>query len=454
MKVSKQIIIASALLAASFFTCRGENRMSLKECMEYAISNSTKIRIQQADNDDARIARRDAILSAFTPTIEGGISAYSNFGRSVDPETNTYISTTSFNNGYSLSAGINLFNGFQAVNNMKISKTAVMMGVERQKQLQDEICLATMEAYYNVAYYSELERIIQSQVETAQSALRRAEKEEELGRKGHADVVQVAADLADREYQLISTQNKLADAYITLKDIMFFPIDAELRIELDQVEKWENLVSAVFGENSATIVEQAQSTLPSAIIARGAMDNARVELSTAKWKLAPRLSLYGGWSTSYYSYPGTAGYVPDSFSMQFRNNGGEYVQLSLSIPIFDRLSRHSNIVRKKNAYARASAQYDQTMQQIEAEVLRAVADRNGASAAYLQSQKRAAVQKEAFALNQKKYEQGIISPIEYQTSSNNLLNAQAEKLNALLSYLIKRSVVEYYQGVSYIHQEF
>lgn len=94
------------------------------------------------------------------------------------------------------------------------------------------------------------------------------------------------------------------------------------------------------------------------------------------------------------------------------------------------------------------------MQQIEAEVLRAVADRNGASAAYLQSQKRAAVQKEAFALNQKKYEQGIISPIEYQTSSNNLLNAQAEKLNALLSYLIKRSVVEYYQGVSYIHQEF
>jgi outer membrane protein TolC len=94
------------------------------------------------------------------------------------------------------------------------------------------------------------------------------------------------------------------------------------------------------------------------------------------------------------------------------------------------------------------------MQQIEAEVLRAVADRNGASAAYVQSHKRAAVQKEAFALNQKKFEQGIISPIEYQTSSNNLLNAQAEKLNALLQFLIKKSVVAYYQGVSYIQQEF
>lgn len=454
MKVSKIIIIASALLAASFLTVCGQNRMSLKECMEYAISNSTKIRIQQADNDDARVSRREAIMQAFTPTVEGSVYAYSNFGRSVDPETNTYISTTSFNNSYSLSAGIQLFNGFQAVNNIKISRTAVMMGVEKEKQLEDEICLATMEAYYNVAYYSELERILLSQVETAKGALRRAQREEELGRKGHADVVQMAADLSDREYQLINTQNRLADAYITLKDIMFFPIDEQLMIDLQEVEKWESLVGIVSGEEPADIVAQAKQALPCAIIAQGTMDNARLDLSTARWRVAPRLSLYGGWSTSYYSYPGMSGYVPAPFATQFKNNGGEYVQLSLSIPIFDQLSRHSNIQRKKNAYARASAQYDQTMQQIEAEVLRAVADRNGASAAYAQSYKRAAVQKEAFALNQKKFEQGLISPIEYQTSSNNLLNAQAEKLNALLQFLIKKSVVAYYQGVSYIQQEF
>lgn len=454
MKVNKQIIMVAALLVTSVFTSDGENKMSLKECMEYAISNSTKIRIQQADNDDARIARRDAILAVFTPSVYGGVDAYLGFGRSLDPETNTYVSTTTFNNGYSVSAGIDLFNGFQAVNNMKISRTAVMMGVEKEKQLEDEICLATMQAYYNVAYYSELEKILQGQVETAQCGLKRVEREEELGRKGHADVVQMAADLADREYQLINTRNKLKDAYITLKDIMFFPIGENLQIDLQEVEKWENIVTGAISEEVGSIVEQAKESLPSAIIARGAMSNAKLDLSTARWKVAPRLSLNGGWSTSYYSYPGTAGYVPHRFPTQFRNNSGEYVSLSLSIPIFDRLSRHSNIVRKKNAYARATAQFDQTMQQIEAEVLRAVADRNGASVAYMQSQKRASAQKEAFLLNQKKYEQGLISSIEYQTSSNNLLNAQAEKLNALLSFLIKKSVVSYYQGISYIYQEY
>ena len=41
--------------------------MTLKDCMEYATSNSTKLRIQQATNDDNQVARRDAILAAFTP---------------------------------------------------------------------------------------------------------------------------------------------------------------------------------------------------------------------------------------------------------------------------------------------------------------------------------------------------------------------------------------------------
>ena len=37
-------------------------KMTLKDCMEYAISNSTKIRIQQAAVGDAQIDRRDANL--------------------------------------------------------------------------------------------------------------------------------------------------------------------------------------------------------------------------------------------------------------------------------------------------------------------------------------------------------------------------------------------------------
>ena len=93
-----------------------------------------------------------------------------------------------------------------------------------------------------------------------------------------------------------------------------------------------------------------------------------------------------------------------------------------------------------------------TLQTVEAEVRRAIADRDGSTDALRQAATRAELQEEAFELNTKSFEQGLISSIEYQTASNNYLNALAEQLNARLQYFIKNSVVNYYGGTSYILQ--
>ena len=425
--------------------------MTLKECMEYAISNSTKVRIQQAANDDARLARRDAIFDAFTPEISGSGSAYYNFGRAVDPKTNTYVTTTSFHNSYGVSAGITLFNGFKAVNNLRISKTSIALGNSQEDQIEADICLATMEAYCNVLYYSQLADIYKSQVEVAEESLAKARRQEELGQKGHADVVEMDSNLADKQYQLVEANNKLNDARITLEDVMFWSEPQELVIDT-------TLPATIAGERVLTdslamedMVDFARTNNPAARVARFNLMNAKRELNTARWQLLPSLSAYAGWSTTYFTYPGS-GTASDPFRTQFKNNGGEYVQLSLNIPIFSGLQRHSNIARKKNAVAKASAEYDQKMRDISAEVRRAVQDRDGASAAYILAQRKSDVQEEAYSLNMKKLEQGLISPIEFQTASNNYLEANAQRLNSLLTYFIKRSVVNYYNGVDYIDQ--
>lgn len=437
------------LFLGALTTVKAQDTMNLKECMRYAVEHSTKMRIQQADNRDAQIDRRNAILNAFTPEINGNTYAYYNFGRSIDPETNTYSLTTSFHNGYSLSAGIVLFNGFQAVNNLKITRTAQEMGFTKKQQLEDQICLATMEAYCNVLYYTELEEALQGQVATAEKSLQLALRQEELGQKSHADVVQMQSDLAERQYQLTTCRNNLNNAIITLKDVMFWPIEEPLKID-GSIAQQSLLVTAPV--DAQIMVAQAQHTMPSVLLAEGTMKNAQLALKTAKWQLLPSLALYGGWSSSYFTYPGRTDYVPTPYFDQIKNNRGEYVQLSLNIPIYDRLSSHSNIAKRKNAYDRAQADYDQALRDVEAEVLRAVADRDGAADALKQAETRAALQEEAFSLNGKRFEQGLISSIEYQTASNNYLNALAEQLNARLQYFIKNSVVNYYKGIPYLEQ--
>ena len=133
-------------------------------------------------------------------------------------------------------------------------------------------------------------------------------------------------------------------------------------------------------------------------------------------------------------------------------NGGEYVQLSLNIPIYDRLQKYTTLSKRKNAYQRASLEYDKSLRDVESEVRRAIQDRDGAESALLQAERRADVYDEAYKLNARKFEQGLISSIEYNTASSNYLKAKAEKLNAELQYQLKRRVVEYYNGVSYLEQ--
>ena len=423
--------------------------MDLKACMRYAVEHSTKMRIQEANNRDAQIDRRDAILSAFTPSVSGNTYAYYNFGRSIDPETNTYTVVTSFHNGYSLSGGITLFNGFQAVNNLKITKTAQQMGLTQEQQIEDQLCLATMEAYCNVLYFTELEKALKGQVTTAEKALQLATRQEQLGQKSHADVVQMQSDLVERQYLLTTCRNNLNSAIITIKDVMFWPIEEPLKIDESIAQQ---ALLATDPVDAPSVVSQAKQTMPSVLLAEGTMKNARVALKTARWQLLPSLSLYGGWSSSYFTYPGREGYVPTPYFDQIRDNRGEYIQLSLNIPIYDHLSKHSNIAKKKNAYDRAQAEYEQSLRDVEAEVLRAIADRDGAADALKQAETRASLQEEAFTLNNKRFEQGLISSIEYQTASNNYLNALAEQMNARLQYYIKSSVVTYYKGVPYIEQ--
>ena len=52
----------------------------------------------------------------------------------------------------------------------------------------------------------------------------------------------------------------------------------------------------------------------------------------------------------------------------------------------------------------------------------------------------------------RKFEQGLISPIDFQKASDNWLEAKTARLDALLKFYIRRSVVDYYNGISYLAQ--
>lgn len=408
--------------------------MSLSACMDFAVSHSTEMRLSAADRSDERAEKVQAILGAFTPSVSAQSYAYNQYGRNLDPETNTYTDFTTFHNGYSLSAGITLFDGFQAINRLRIAKVQQQMGLTQERQTADKVRLATMEAYYQVVYYDRLVDVLRLQAATADSALLKAQREEELGRKGHADVVQMESEQAQRQFQLTQAEGQLQQALLTLKETMCWPLDSSLSIT-KTITKNENNNG---NDNGNAFV------LPSVQIAEAHLRQAQLQLQQARGAWSPSLSLNAGWSTTYYTYPDMAGYQPLPFREQWKNNGGEYVQLTLSIPIYSKGQHSLALSKSKNELARAQARLEQAQREYDNALCRARDEVATAQAAARQAERMAEVKRQAFLLAQRQYALGIITAIEYQTASQSFLTAEADSINALLQLQLKQHQLNYY----------
>ena len=420
---------------------------SLHDCMLYAIEHSPQMRIQQATNDDRRIEKREAALS-FIPDISASTSGTANFGRMIDPETNMYTNTTTFSNSYGLSASMDIFNGFSTVNRLRIAQTAVKLGIEEEQIQKDDICLAVIQAYYNVLYNQGMVDLAEEQLEESRTTLEQARIQMELGLKSQADVLQIESDLAAKEFNLVKMQNTLDQSLLTLKSQMYFPLDEELSLE--KVDP-STLFSMFNRESDAdSIVTAARNFLPEFKAEEFKVRSAELELKTAKWSLVPYIYAQGGYSTGYVfdkSYT-----TNDPFWDQMSTKQGQYVGIGISIPIFNGLYKYNQIARKRNALATAEANRDIKYQEVEVEIRKSVQDMRGAAKEFVSAEKKVGALNLSHQANTRKYEEGLMTVIELQTSSNSLLEAKAQMLNCGLQYLLKERVVMYYKGINYLEQ--
>lgn len=140
MKKTVLTIIVSIL-----FTPLYSQRLSLEECMAYAVEHSTTVGQRANSLASAREDYISAVASAL-PSVSAGSGGSLGFGRSVDPETNTYTTVSTFSNSYSISAGLTLFSGFATINGIRAAKVARAMGVENLQLARDEAAMNAMAA--------------------------------------------------------------------------------------------------------------------------------------------------------------------------------------------------------------------------------------------------------------------------------------------------------------------
>ena len=401
--------------------------------MQYAVEHNHEVKQAALELDNYK-AQKTKAIGSFLPAVDAGIGAQYNFGRAIDPETNGYTDVSTFYNGYQLSASLPVFDGFSRLHALRVAKASELMGRASLRQHQDQTALNVLQAYANVAYYEGLVKMAEEKVQETALLLKQTRLLEEVGRKSAADVAQVESQQAEADYELTRQQNLYASAMLELKKTMAMPDSMEFRVESGKIKNFSFLT---LHSSLSTVHSELQ-------VARYHMQASKHEWHQARASLFPSLSLSAGLNTTYYKtlHSETAA----SFSNQFKNNMGEYVGATLSIPLFNRLQTVTNIRKAKNNYKIACEAYEQKQLELEKLSHEAWQDWQGYLKQTVQMEKKVEADSLAYQLTRRQFEEGLSTAIDLHTTSAQLMNSKATLLQCQLMAMVKEQLVRYYKG--------
>ena len=446
----------------------------LDSCMAYAVEHATDVK-REVINARQRKQDYQKAVTDFLPSVAGGVQGQYAWGRNIDPETNTYNNVTTFNNYYQLYASLNVFDGFATINAFKQAKLARAYSTTAMQKVRDDKAIDVMQKFVDAAYAEASIQIASDKLAESKRLLAKMQRLYELGEKGRPDVVQMESQVAEDEYNLTHQKHVAQQSLLTLKSAMNFPVEEELLLK---TKAYDEKVSAIekgkqvnegkqngnlhlvdnqgnngmgglaFPINHETVYQRFLNASPDVKSAEYEVEKARYDYKIAKGRLLPSLSLSGGISTNFYRNLSQGGQY-ESFASQFRNNRGEYLALTLSIPIYNNVAWH-NVKKARNDWQLALVNLEEIKRKLHDNIAQAMMDAEGYAKELHQMNKKVASDSLAYYMSSRKFEEGMLSTFDLHTTAQTLLESRIKQLQMQMLLIIKQRLVDYYQGKNLI----
>lgn len=411
-------------------------QMSLNDCLLYAREHAFSNMVNRHSIDKARAEQRIA-LSGLMPSMSFSSSGSLSFGRNIDPETNTYDNKKTLSTSYGISMSIPLFDGLVNINNLNVAKVSRLRQEKLAQAEQDRISLDVIRSFYKVSYCKAMVSQMESQVMRDSLNLAACVRGEELGMRSGADVAELEAILASDRYELCNQKNILSKAFLQLRSDMGMELseDSLYLVEEDEICRLP-IPSGGFVWTDNPNIQEAEL----------GVRESNLNLRNAKGNLLPSIYINGGISSSFYRMMGLENYYSPSFSRQFKDNLGEYVGFSFSLPIFDGLANVNRIKRAKAALLESKVRLDQTRYEIQKQTVEASADLRSSTEEFAAAEARLKAEQMAYKAISRKFELGSASAIDLYTAGAKLSSARAAHEGKRIQKIINTLILSYYLG--------
>ncbi len=466
----------TACLISAFTVISGATQSqkiwTLEDCINYALENNLDINKQLFTVE----SNKDALLQSglnMLPNLNANGTNVWNFGQTIDQYTNTFATNTVRSNNFYISSNITLFSGLQKINTYKENKINLQASMFDVDVLKNNISLAVAKYYLEILFNIELLEVAKEQLRITTSQSDRIQKLVDAGSAARGDLLNIQAQKATEQLNVVDCENRLYISYISLQQLIDLPVASDFRVEKPMLKDVQAPKEKITAE---IIFEKAMKTRPEIKSAELRVESAQKRLAIARGYVQPTLSLSGSWGTGYSgvaqqidpnvpptishdtvgrTFPSNEAVIIDqlnysyrtkSFSDQLRDNSNQSVGLYLNIPIFNGWSGRTAINQAKIQKSQVELELGIQTRDLRKIIEQSYADASSALQKFSASKEKVKAQTEAFNYAQQKFDVGVMTSFDYNNTKKDLTLAESQLLQAKYDFIFKTTILEFYMG--------
>jgi outer membrane protein len=405
------------------------------------------------------------------PNLNAFAANYYNYGKTIDPFTNSFASEKVRSDRYGLQSNLTLFNGLQTYNSIQQNKLNLMASKYDAEKVISDISLYVASAYLQVLFALELQDIANQQILLTRSQVERTKKLVEAGSVAKGNLLTIESQAANEELAVVNAQNNLDNSYLNLAQLLELEDTKNFKIVRPTISSFDQNELQV-GINS--IYETALKNRPEIKSAELKLRSSRKGISIAKASLSPQLSMSGSYGsgysglskrlvgdpifgiepTGYYTASNEAVLGPvllnsfekTPFSKQINDNVNKSFGINLSIPIFNGFQAKSSIAKAKIIASSAELKLELEQKNLYKTIQQAYTDAQASLKKLAASKKAVDALRESFKYSEQRFALGMLNSLDYNDSKIKLTKAESDFIQAKYDYVFKSNILNFYQG--------
>ena len=390
--------------------------VSLSEAQDYAVKQNRSLRNASLAVQEAYAARWQTI-AAMLPQVDGSYSYSDYLGYSAS--MNTAMGSFNINMPNVGALGVTASVGLsgQAIVGVLLNNIAIDMKKLSLEKSESELRGSVMGSYVSVLALQSISNLLDSSLinileleSITQNAVTAGAAEQTA-----ADQIRVRVNTIKNSINAQKRNIELATS--SLKVLLDVPVETELVLteELDAVLSPDRVVT-LLGENFAI-----ENNLNYQLLTKQ-VDLAKKNVHMAGWAYGPTLGLAYNYTNQQYYGEGGMRMTPPNV-----------IQVSVRMPLWSSGKRAAGVVEKKIALEEAKNTLSETTENLEIQYHQLCFNLTNAYETYLNEKENIDVAQRVFASATNKYKYGASSNMELTNASNDLISAQSNYIQAVLS---------------------